>query len=115
MWASFSAYTKFSIIGFGVSLALGLFSMGVWGYGLYYLVKPVLGNRIDELQGDTLWPSVIMAGMLSSIGFLIAGVTMHFLTRTKLPSIGLNLIYSAILWFWLLLLWWWIIEFRIVK
>ena len=115
MWASFSAYTKFSLIGFGASLALGLLSMGALGYGLYYLVKPVLGNRIDELQGDTMWPSIIMAGMLWSIGFLIAGIAMHYLVKVKLPIVSLNLIYIGILWLWLLLLWWWIIEFRVVK
>lgn len=115
MWTSLSSYTKFSVIGFGVSLALGLLSMGALGYGLYYLVKPILGNRIDELQGDTMWPSVIMAGMLWSIGFIIAGIAMHFLLRFKLTPTVLNLIYIGILWLWLLLLWWWIIEFRIVK
>ena len=115
MWASLSSYTKFSIIGFAVSLGLGLLSMGALGYALYYLVKPILGNRIDELQGDTMWPSVIFAGMLWSIGFLIAGVAMHYLLRLKLSTLTLNLIYVGTLWLWLLLLWWWIIEFRVVK
>jgi hypothetical protein len=115
MWSSFSSTTKFSIIAFVISLGLGLLSMGALGYGLYYLVKPVLGNRIEELQGDASWPSMIMAGMSWSFGFLIASLAMYYLREYKLPTLLHILIYISILWLWLLLIWWWLIEFRVVK
>lgn len=115
MWSSFSPITKFSIIAFAISLGLGLLSMGALGYGLYYLVKPVLGNRIEELSGDASWPSMILAGMAWSFGFLIASVALYYLKRYALPAAILYLIYATLLWFWILLIWWWLIEFKIVK
>lgn len=115
MWASFSATTKFSIVAFGVALGLGLISMGALGYGLYYIIRPVLGNRIEELGGDTLWPSTIFAGMAWSLGFLIAGLIMHFLAQYKLSILAHYLCYGFILWSWALLVWWVLIEFKVVK
>jgi hypothetical protein len=115
MWSAFHPFTRFSIIAFVLSLGLGLLSMGALGYGLYYLVRPILGNRIEELQGDSSWPSMIFAGMAWSFGFLIAGLATHYLWRFKLPITIHYLIYITILWFWILIIWWWLIEFRVVK
>ena len=58
MWKKFSGTTKFSIVAFILTLALGLLSMGALGYGLYFLVAPVLDKDIDSLRGDTTWPTV---------------------------------------------------------
>jgi hypothetical protein len=115
MWSSISATTKFSIIAFVITLGLGLLSMGGLGYGLYYLVKPVLGERIEELRGDTSWPSMILAGMACSFGFLIAAGLLSYLTRFKLPALLNYSIYALVLWLWILIIWWWLIEFRVVK
>lgn len=115
MWSSLSAATKFSIIAFLVTLALGLLSMGALGYALYYLVKPILGNRIEELSSDAIWPTTIFAGMLWSFGFLIAALALYYLKRYSMPT-GLHYpVYLGILWLWILLIWWWLIEFEIVK
>lgn len=115
MWASFAPVTKFSIIAFLITLGLGLLSMGALGYGLYYLVKPVLGNRIDEISGDASWPSMIIAGMVWSFGFLIASIVAFYLRRFSLPVAVHYTLYVIILWLWILVVWWWLIEFKVVK
>ncbi|MEQ9414445.1 MAG: hypothetical protein RIF39_11470 [Cyclobacteriaceae bacterium] len=115
MWSTFSKVTKFSILGFIISGALGLFSMGVLGYGLYYTVSPVLGDRIDELQGDATWPSLILAGMAWSIAFLLAGGFYSWLSKRNFPSGILYLSYALVLWIWALVVWYAIIDFRIVS
>lgn len=115
MWSTFSYATKFSIISFLISGLLGLFSMGALGYGLYYLVKPVLGNRIDELQGDAMWPSIILAGMAWSVSFLIAGWLYSWLIRFNLPSYLNYFAYLFVLWLWILAVWFTIIHFRVVN
>jgi len=115
MWKSFSPITRFSILVFLVSMALGLLSMGVTGYGLYCLVKPVLGNRIDELSGDVFWPSTLLAGMAWSFGFLIAASFFSLTAKARFPAILSWLIYIASLWLWALLVWYSLIEFRIVR
>ena len=115
MWTSFSPTTKFSIIAFVITAALGLLSMGALGYGLYYLVKPLLGNRIDEIHGDASWPSIILAGMAWSVGFIIAGLIHHYLKRFNFGSFVNITLYIVVLWGWILIVWWWIIEFKVIK
>jgi hypothetical protein len=115
MWSSFSPTTRFSIIAFVITLVLGLLSMGALGYGLYYLVKPILGERIEELKGDTSWPSMILAGMAWSFGFLIAAGLLRFLSKFNLPAFLNYSAYALVLWLWVLMVWWCIIEFRLVK
>ena len=115
MWYTFSKATKVSIIGFITTGMLGLFSMGALGYGLYYTVLPVLGDRIDELHGDATWPSLILAGMVWSIAFLMAGGIFAVLSKRKFPSFVLYLSYVVVLWLWALVVWYAIIDFRIVS
>lgn len=115
MWSTFSKPTKFSIVGFVVSGALGLFSMGLLGYGLYYVVQPVLGDRMDEIQGDATWPSLILAGMVWSVGFLLAGGLYSFLSKKNLPLVVQYFCYAMVLWLWALVVWYTIIDFRIVN
>jgi hypothetical protein len=115
MWVSWSYASKFSLIAFLVSGFLGLFSMGALGYGLYYLVKPILGNRIDELQGDAMWPSLILAGMGWSVSFLMAGWLFSFLSRFSLPPFISYLSYVLVLWIWVLVVWFTIIHFKVVN
>lgn len=115
MWSTFSKATKFSILGFIISGALGLLSMGVLGYGLYYAVLPVLGDRMDELQGDATWPSLILAGMVWSVAFLLAGGLYAWLSKKNFPSGILYLSYLSVLWLWALVVWYTIIHFRVVS
>lgn len=115
MWKSLSRIKKFSIISFLISFVLGFLSMGALGYALYYLVTPVLGDRIDELQGDVLWPSTILAGMIFSPAFLLALWIHNLVIRLKLHPIINYFIYVAIVWLWLLMVWYSIIQFRIVS
>ena len=79
MWKRFSGNARFSIVAFFLTLALGLLSMGAYGYGLYFLVAPFLEKDIDALRGDITWPTILMIGMLSSLGFLFAGAAFHYL------------------------------------
>ena len=115
MWSTFSSVTKFSIVAFVVSGVLGLFSMGLLGYGLYYLIKPIMSNRIDELQGDTMWPSVILAGIAWSVSFLMAGWVYSVLVKYNWRSILSYFVYVFILWAWVLVVWFTIIHFKIVS
>jgi len=115
MWSTFAKSTKFSIVGFLISAMLGLFSMGVLGYALYYLVSPLLGDRIDELKGDAAWPSLILAGMAWSVAFLLAGGLYSWLKKKNLPSLVLYFSYVFVLWLWALVVWFAIIHFRVVS
>ncbi|MGU3496846.1 hypothetical protein ACLBXM_22610 [Xanthobacteraceae bacterium A53D] len=57
--------------------ALALLSMGALGVGLYYAVSPLLAERfgpLAEWSGDWVWPATIMAGILWSLSFPIAGL-----------------------------------------
>ena len=67
---------KWSVIGFGVSLALGLLSMGALGAALYYTCYPIFSpfyGNLNDWSGDWVWPATIFVGMLWSISFLVAG------------------------------------------
>lgn len=89
--------------------------MGALGYGLYYLVIPILGNRIDELQGDSLWPSMILAGMAWSQSFLFASFVHHALKKHIASEWIMKVIYGFVLWTWILVVWFTIIHFRVVS
>ena len=115
MWKSLSGTTRFSIIAFIVTLALGLFSMGALGMALYYLVFPFLNKDIDSLQGDSAWPTIILVGMLWSFGFLYAGLAYHYLVKWKLPKYLGYTAYVLILWIWILILWYVCLNYKIVN
>ena len=92
---------KSSIIaGFAVA-ALGLFSMGMLGFGLYYacypLLAPLYGN-LNDWQGDDVWPATIWAGMLWAICFPVAGLADLTLKRAGKSSALRVLSWLAILW-----------------
>lgn len=112
-WKELPPIARFSIIAFAIALILGLMSLGAQGYGIYYAVDFALPVSIDTLQGDTLWPSVILAGMAWSIGFLIAGwVCVRIRTGNKYT---IWMIYLIILWMWDYLVWWAIIALKVVQ
>ena len=114
MWKRLSGTTRFSIVAFFLTMALGLLSMGALGYGLYFLVAPVLDKDIDSLRGDTTWPTVLMVGMMSSFGFLWGGLSFHYL-RHLIKELPAYLVYAAILWLWILLLWYAFLNYNIVQ
>ncbi|MBK5279612.1 MAG: hypothetical protein JJE09_12190 [Bacteroidia bacterium] len=114
MWRNLSGNAKFSIIAFLLTMALGLLSMGALGYGLYFLVSPFLEKDLDSLRGDITWPTVLIVGMLSSIGFLFAGVVFRFL-RFRIKELASYLVYAIILWAWVLLLWYVFLNFSIIQ
>lgn len=112
-WKELPPIAKFSIIAFAIALILGLMSLGAQGYGIYYAVDFALPVSIDTLQGDTLWPSVILAGMAWSVGFLIAGwICMRIPAKNKYTT---WVIYLIILWAWDYLVWWAIIALKVVQ
>ena len=115
LWRSWSAMTRFSIIAFAVAELLSFLSLGALGYLIYYPVAPLLPESIDSLAGDSVWPSVIFAGMLWSLGFLLAGLSLHYI-KTYILKNGLRyLLYGLVLWVWDYLIWFWIIHFSIVN
>jgi hypothetical protein len=112
-WKELPPIARFSIIAFAIALILGLMSLGAQGYGIYYAVGFALPVSIDTLQGDTLWPSVLLAGMAWSIGFLVAGwICIRIRTANKYT---LWMIYLIILWMWDYLVWWAIIALKVVQ
>ncbi len=114
MWKKLSGTTKFSIVAFLLTLALGFLSMGALGYGLYFLVAPMLDKDIDSLRADTTWPTVLLVGMLSSFGFLFGGVAFHYL-RTRIKELASYIVYIIILWLWILSVWYLFLNFEIVQ
>ncbi len=99
---------KRSILGFIVALALGLFSMGVLGAALYYLVYPVLApffGNLNDWRGDWVWPSVIVAGMGWSFSFLAAGWLNRRLERAGWQSPFRRAVYLAVLWLGAAVIW----------
>jgi hypothetical protein len=114
MWKNLSGTTRFSIVAFLLTMALGLLSMGALGYGLYFLVAPVLDKDIESLRGDAIWPTVLMVGMLSSFGFLFGSISFHYL-RSKIKELASYIVYVAITWLWILFLWYIFLNFEIVQ
>jgi hypothetical protein len=112
-WKELPPIARFSIIAFAIALILGLMSLGAQGYGIYYAVDFALPVSIDTLHGDTLWPSVILAGMAWSIGFLVAGwICVRIRSNSKYT---VWMIYVVILWMWDYLVWWAIIALKVVQ
>lgn len=114
MWKKLAGTTKFSIVAFLLTIALGLISMGALGYGLYFLVAPVLEKDIDSLRGDTTWPTILIIGMLSSFGFIFGGFAFHFL-RTVIKEFASYIVYLIIFWLWVLFLWYIFLNYEIVQ
>lgn len=110
-WKELPPIAKFSLIAFAITLIIGLMSMGLQGYGVYYAVGFALPVSIDSIQGDSLWPSTILAGMAWAIGFLIAGSISVRLKNKMLIA----LIYLLTLWAWAYLVWWAIIGLKVVQ
>jgi hypothetical protein len=112
-WKDLPPIAKFSIIAFAITLILGLMSMGAEGFGVYYAVEFALPVSINSIQGDTLWPSTILAGMAWSIGFLVAGfVCTRVATRRKYV---IGFVYLIVLWIWTYVVWWAIIALKVVQ
>ena len=114
MWRNLSGNAKFSIVAFLLTLALGLLSMGALGYGLYFLVSPLLEKDIDSLRGDITWPTILAVGILSSFGFLFAGAAFRYL-RFRIKEIPSYIIYALILWLWIYLLWYIFLNYTIIQ
>src|SRR6478736_4907651 len=114
MWKRLTGTTKFSILAFVLTLALALLSMGALGYGLYFLVAPVLDKDIDTISGDATWPTVLMVGVLSSFGFLLGGLAFHYL-RWKIGELLSYLVYLIVMWLWILLLWYVFLNYAIIQ
>ena len=112
-WRDLPPIAKFSLIAFVIALIIGLMSLGLQGYGVYYAVEFALPVSIDSIQGDTLWPSTILAGMGWAIGFLLAGwICQRIKTQSKFT---IWFIYVIILWAWAYLVWWAIIGLKVVQ
>jgi len=93
---------KGSIIAGAVVALLGLLSMGVLGFVLYYLTYPIhypLFGDINDWEGtDLFWPSIIWAGMLWAVCFPVAGYLDGRLIRARQGPVLRAISYLAILW-----------------
>ena len=110
-WKSLTFTTKFSAIAFIVTLPLGLFSMGILGALLYYLVSFLFSNypTLNDWHGDWVWPTTIAAGMAWAFGFIFAGITWHYLNKITNSKTLLRIVYSIVLWFWAAIVWYFMI------
>lgn len=114
-WKDLPPIAKFSIIAFFIALILGLMSLGAEGYAVYYTVGFILPVSIDAIAGDSLWPSMILAGMAWSLGFLFAGWICQGLSQRTNSKFLLGITYILILWIWAFLVWWAIIALKVVQ
>lgn len=107
-WRSLSFNTKFSILAFPIAAGIGLLSMGLWGALLYFPARPLLTTfpAFEDWHGDWVWPALIGVGIFWSLGFIIAGISIHLIKRYTESSLVLALLYSFILWIWDIILWW---------
>ncbi|MDO6597605.1 hypothetical protein Q4512_11825 [Oceanihabitans sp. 2_MG-2023] len=107
LWKPLSYTSKFSIIAFLLAAILGLLSMGLLGFALYYCVFFLFNNypNINDWTGDWVWPAVIVAGTAWSLGFVFAGIAWHFLHKKIKTILLLRIIYIAILWLWAATIW----------
>ena len=107
-WLSLAYYKRFSIVAFAITLALGLFSMGALGGGLYYTLFPLVKNKFpafDQWHGDWVWPSMIGSGMIWSAGFILGGISYHYFLKLRVPKFLNILFYVFILWLWINIVW----------
>jgi len=107
IWKTWTFNIKFSSIAFFVTAIMGLLSMGALDGILYYPVSILFASypTIDDWHGDWVWPTLIMAGMLWSFGFVIAAVAWYYLCKITQSNVLLTAVYAAILWLWAALLW----------
>jgi len=112
LWNSITFTTKFSAIAFVITAALGLFSMGFLGLGLYYPVSFLFKSYpdINSWRGDWVWAAIIGLGMAWSLGFVFGGVAWHFLSKEIHSITVLRLIYILILWIWAAILYFIVIK-----
>jgi hypothetical protein len=114
MWRNLSGNAKFSIVAFLLTLALGLLSNGALGYGLYFLISPLLEKDISSLRSDIIWPTILAVGILSSFGFLFGGAAFHYL-RFRIKEIPSYTVYALMLWIWVYLLWYIFLNYSIIQ
>lgn len=114
-WKSWSFNIKFSLIAFFITAIAGLVSMGALGGMLYYPVSFLFISypSLNEWQGDWVWSSVIMVGMLWSFGFVFGAVAWYYIQKITQSKVLLILVYLFILWLWAALLWSYMIKVNI--
>ncbi len=114
-WNSLAYTTKFSAIAFVATGFLGLFSMGILGALLYYPVSFFFNAypTLNDWSGDWVWPVMIGAGMLWSVGFIFGGLAWYYL-QDQIASIALlRIIYILILWIWAAFIWYILIKINV--
>ena len=106
-WNALTYTTKFSSLAFIITLALGLFSMGLLGALLYYPVSFFFNAypTLNDWRGDWVWPATITVGMAWSVGFIFGGLAWHYLQPTLSSVLMLRIIYALILYAWAAFLW----------
>lgn len=106
-WKSLSANTQYSIIACIVAAILGLLSMGILGFALYYPVCFLFKNypSINSWRGDWVWPATISVGIFWSLGFIFSGLAAHFLAKITSSKIIIYFVYGFILYLWAAILW----------
>ena len=103
----------------GVAAAvLGLYSLGMLGYFLYYatypLVVPFHGAMWDwPAEGAVIWGLFFLAGMRWGFCFPVAGLVDVWLKRRTVKVSWRILCYLAILWVGSALIWHYIILYSI--
>ena len=82
--------------------------MGLLGYGLYYIVSPILNLKFPPMEtwhGDWVWPVLFYVSILWPFSFLMAGWAHLSLIKFGWSKIVMYTIYICILLIWDLFLW----------
>jgi MFS family permease len=99
---------SWSIWAFVIAMVVSFITMGFVGALVYLFVSPVLRIKyppMNQWNGDWVWPANIIASLLWSLGFLIAGAVNYFLKDVVHSPISLKIVYLSVLWVWGLLVW----------
>lgn len=99
------------LTGFLVALG-GFLSMGILGLAQYYLVSPALNLGFPPLEKwdqSVVWPLIIVAPILWSPTFLLAGTLNTRLKRAAWARGKRVLAYLAILWLGAAAAWWFLL------
>ncbi|MBO6731111.1 MAG: hypothetical protein JJ910_15495 [Maricaulis sp.] len=81
------------------AVGLSVLSMGVLGAALYFpaglILEPYYG-ALDTWRGDWVWPAMILAGLVWSPAFLLAGLINRRLTAMGRSPLLRRIIYAVI-------------------
>ena len=106
--AKLSKSVKVSLIISGGLLVLNFIGMGIVGAVFAMVVSPITNlylPHFNDMHGDWVWPTMIMAGFFSALLFIPAGMLNSYLIKKAINKFLRMVIYSLAIYIPNLLLW----------